>query len=78
MTRKRCLTGDVFEDARNDALDRAKGRQAMELAAISGWLEGFSPAVWLIPTDKVSDEQLAEYDAKVARLKELVMEGGAR
>ena len=77
MNRKRNLTGDIFEDARNDALDRAEGRRAMELAAVVGWLEGFSPAVWLIPTDKVSDEQLAEYDAKVARLKELVMEGGA-
>lgn len=77
MTRKRCLTGDVLEDARSDALDRAEGRRAMELAAVAGWLEGFSPAVWLIPTDKVSDEQLAEYDAKVARLKELVMEGDA-
>lgn len=77
MNRKRGLTGDILEDARNDALDRAEGRRAMELAAIAGWLEGFSPAVWLIPTDKVGDEQLAEYDAKVARLKELVMGGDA-
>ena len=48
-------------------------RRAVEVAEIVGWLEGFVGVVWLLPMDKVSDEMPAEYERRVARLRELVI-----
>lgn len=58
-----------------------------EIARIIGWLEGFSPSVWLLielcnkkGVPIISDTVCAEYDEKVKRLWSLVMggEGGVR
>lgn len=48
-------------------------RRSVEMAEIVGWLEGFAGVVWLLPMDKVSDEMPAEYERRVARLRELVI-----
>ena len=48
-------------------------RRSVEVAEIVGWLEGFVGVVWLLPMDKVSDEMPAEYERRVARLRELVI-----
>lgn len=51
----------------------SEARRAVELAETIGWLEGFVGVVWLLPMDKVSDEMPAEYERRVARLRELVI-----
>lgn len=43
-----------------------------EIREIVGWLDGFSAAVWMLPSNKVSDEYPAMYEEKVARLRELL------
>ena len=48
-------------------------RRDGEIAETIGWLEGFVGVVWLLPLDKVSDEMPAEYERRVARLRELVI-----
>lgn len=47
-----------------------------EIREIVGWLDGFSAAVWLLPSDKVSEEYPAMYEEKVARLRELLAKEG--
>lgn len=56
-----------------------------EIARIIGWLDGFSPSVWLLielcnkkGVPIISDTVCAEYDEKVKRLWSLVIgdEGG--
>ena len=47
-----------------------------EIREIVGWLDGFSAAVWLLPSDKVSEEYPAMYEKKVARLRELLAKEG--
>lgn len=43
-----------------------------EIREIVGWHDGFSAEVWMLPSDKVSDEYPAMYEEKVARLRELL------
>lgn len=43
-----------------------------EIREIVGWLDGFSVAVWMLPSDKVSDGYPVMYEEKVARLRELL------
>lgn len=54
-----------------------------EAARIIGWLDGFSPSVWLLiellnkkGVPIISDTVCAEYDEKVKRLWSLMMGGG--
>lgn len=55
-----------------------------EVARIVGWLEGFSPTVWLLCApvggdggQLVSDAACAEYEEMVGRLRSLLFEEGA-
>lgn len=53
-------------------------KEEREMTAIVGWLVGFAPTVWLLASTMadgrvlVSDEACAGYEAKAARLAELI------
>lgn len=43
------------------------------VAYIIGWLEGFSPVVWMVDEQKVASEVLAQYDDVVSELRREVL-----
>ena len=48
-------------------LDKAK-----ETSYSVGWLDGMSSILWTLVGDKIGEEEMAEYDAHVARLRESI------
>lgn len=43
------------------------------VAFLIGWLEGFSPVVWMVDEQKVASEVLAQYDDAVSELRREVL-----
>lgn len=61
--------------------DGESARARVEAARIAGWLQGFAPVVWLLPSladgsgmHLVDEESCAEYERRVSRLVELLEE----
>ena len=52
-------------------MNRDEMLRQLSAAANIGWLDGFAAVLWTLVGDQLSDETVAEYEARVARLSEV-------